>query len=123
MYLISVEQTFDAAHSLRNYGGKCEAIHGHTFRAVVTVKTATLNDIGLAYDFTVLKKQLNDILSGFDHHNLNDVPPFDKINPSSENIAVTIFNEIAPKLTGTPVSLESVEIWESPTSHILYRPS
>jgi len=116
-----VEQDFDAAHALRNYGGKCERMHGHTFRAVVTVKASRLNDIGLAYDFTVLKKQLNEILARFDHHNLNETVPFDNINPSSENIAVTIYNEIKPKLDSI-VSLDSVEVWESPTSHVTYKP-
>ena len=121
-FIISVEQDFDAAHCLRNYGGKCETLHGHTFRAAATVKATRLDDIGLAYDFTVLKRQLNEILSRFDHHCLNDVTPFDKINPSSENIATTIFNELKPRLAGTPVSLVSIEVWESPTSHVLYKP-
>ncbi len=121
MYLISVEQDFDAAHALLNYGGKCERMHGHTFRAVVTVTASRLNDIGLAYDFTVLKKHLNEILSRFDHHNLNETEPFNNINPSSENIAATIYNEIHPKLDST-VTLDSVEVWESPTSHVTYKP-
>jgi 6-pyruvoyltetrahydropterin/6-carboxytetrahydropterin synthase len=122
MYLITVEGDFDSAHYLRDYGGKCEALHGHTFRAAVTVKASKLDEIGLAYDFTVLKRQLNEILSRFDHHSLNEVPPFDKINPSSENIAATIYNEIKLTLSGTPVSPVSVEVWESPTSHVIYKP-
>jgi 6-pyruvoyltetrahydropterin/6-carboxytetrahydropterin synthase len=122
VYLISVEQDFDAAHFLREYGGKCENIHGHTFRAGVTVKADRLDATGMAYDFTLLKRHLNDILSRFDHTCLNDVPPFDKINPSSENIAVTIYNEIKTKLSDAPVTVDSVEVWESPTSHVVYRP-
>jgi 6-pyruvoyltetrahydropterin/6-carboxytetrahydropterin synthase len=121
MFVVSVEQSFDAAHSLRDYGGKCELMHGHTFKAAVTVKTVKLNNIGLAYDFTVLKKHLGEVLSRFDHHNLNEVAPFDKINPSSENIAITIYNEVKPKLA-EGISLESVEVWESPTSHVTYKP-
>ena len=122
MYLISVEQHFDAAHFLRGYQGKCEALHGHRFRVVVKVKASEVNDIGLAYDFVELKQHLGSITSRFDHTCLNDVPPFDKINPSSENIAYTIFNEIQPKLTGTPVSITCVEVWESPQSWVAYSP-
>ena len=122
MYQISVEQHFDAAHFLRGYQGKCEALHGHRFGVIIRIKAAALNDIGLAYDFTVLKQHLADILSRFDHICLNDVPPFDKVNPSSENIASTIYHELQPKLAGAPVSLASVEVWESPQSGATYSP-
>ncbi|MFC1950620.1 6-carboxytetrahydropterin synthase, partial [Chloroflexota bacterium] len=72
--------------------------------------------------FVVLKQHLSDILARFDHTSLNDVPPFDKINPSSENIASTIYNEFKPKLAGAPVSLSCVEAWESPQSRVAYSP-
>ncbi|MFC1943806.1 6-carboxytetrahydropterin synthase [Chloroflexota bacterium] len=87
MYLISVEQHFDAAHFLRGYQGKCEALHGHRFGVIIKIRAAGLDDIGLAYDFTVLKQHLADILSRFDHTCLNDVPPFDKVNPYFEEVA------------------------------------
>jgi len=122
MYQVSIEQHFDAAHFLRGYGGKCEALHGHRFRVVVRVKASEVDDIGLAYDFVELKRQLGDILSRFDHTCLNDVSPFDKINPSSENIAATIYSELQSKLAGAPVSLACVEVWESPQSGVAYSP-
>jgi len=122
MYQISVEQHFDAAHFLRGYQGKCEALHGHRFRAVVKVESPRLNDIGIAYDFTELKQHLADILSRFDHTCLNDVPPFNEINPSSENIAATIYNELPSRLAGAPVSISCVEVWESPQSRAAYSP-
>ena len=122
MYQISVEQHFDAAHFLRGYKGKCESVHGHRFRVVVSVKSPELNDIGIAYDFTELKQSLRDILSRFDHTCLNDVPPFDKINPSSENIASTVYSELHPRLAAAPVSISAVEVWESPQSRITYTP-
>ena len=122
MYQISVEKHFDAAHFLRGYRGKCEALHGHSFRAVARVNATKLDDIGLAYDFAELKRHLNDILARFDHTCLNDVPPFDKINPSSENIAATIYGELRSKLAGTPVAISAIEVWESPQTGIIYRP-
>lgn len=120
MYQVSVEQHFDAAHYLRGYQGKCEALHGHRFRVVVKVTTSRVDDVGMAYDFVELKKHLRDILSRFDHTCLNDASPFDNINPSSENIATTIYNELKPKLASAPVSLASVEVWESPQSGVAY---
>ena len=122
MYQITVEQHFDAAHFLRGYQGKCEALHGHRFRVVVNIRASGVNDIGIAYDFAKLKQHLGDILVRFDHTCLNDVTPFDKINPSSENIAATIYNELTLKLAGAPVSLSSIEVWESPQSGVSYSP-
>jgi 6-pyruvoyltetrahydropterin/6-carboxytetrahydropterin synthase len=122
MYEIAVEMDFDAAHSLRGYHGKCEALHGHRFKVVATLNGHKLDDIGLAYDFTLLKKHLGEILAKYDHTNLNEVPPFKRINPSSENIATTIYNKLKKKLAGAPVSLASVEVWESPQSRVMYRP-
>jgi 6-pyruvoyltetrahydropterin/6-carboxytetrahydropterin synthase len=121
MFEISVEGHFDAAHSLRGYGGKCEGLHGHRFRIIVTLETGALNEIGLAYDFVELKRHLEKVLEGFDHKHLNEVSPFDKINPSSENIAVTIFDRLNSLLGGAG-SLTCVDVWESPENHVCYRP-
>ncbi|MFC1957967.1 6-carboxytetrahydropterin synthase QueD [Chloroflexota bacterium] len=122
MYRVSVEQHFDAAHFLRGYQGKCESLHGHRFRVVVEIKASELDEVGMAYDFTALKQHLADILSRFDHTCINDVPPFDKMNPSSENIAATIYKELQPGLAEAPVSLSYVEVWESPQSRAVYSP-
>jgi 6-pyruvoyltetrahydropterin/6-carboxytetrahydropterin synthase len=122
MYGIAVERFFDAAHYLREYQGKCEAMHGHRYRVVVRISAAGLNDIGLAYDFTDLKKYLDEILARFDHTCLNEVPPFDEINPSAENLAATIYQELKEKLAADPVTLEAVEAWETPHQGVIYKP-
>jgi len=122
MYEIAVESHFDAAHFLRGYRGKCEALHGHRFRVVARASAAKLDDAGMAYDFTEMKKHLNDILGKFDHTCLNDVPPFDEINPSSEHLATIIYNELRAKLSGAPISVSGIEVWESPQNCATYRP-
>ncbi|MFC2065727.1 6-carboxytetrahydropterin synthase QueD [Chloroflexota bacterium] len=122
MYEISVEKHFDAAHYLRGYKGKCEALHGHRFRVVARVKASGLDDIGIAYDFAELKHHLDDILSRFDHTCINDVPPFDKINASSENVAATIYGELQTRLAATPLSISCIEVWESPQTGVIYSP-
>ena len=121
MYYITVEKTFDAAHYLQGYKGKCEKLHGHSYRVAATLSARKLDDTGLAYDFTELKKQLGGILEKYDHNALNEVPHFNKINPSAENIARVIFDNLAPAVKGE-ANLVSVEVWESPTSHVLYKP-
>jgi 6-pyruvoyltetrahydropterin/6-carboxytetrahydropterin synthase len=140
MYEISVEKHFDAAHYLRDYHGKCENLHGHRYTIVVKVSADKLNDIGLAYDFTDLKTHLNKILDRYDHTCLNDVKPFDKINPSAENIASTIYKELKKSLgtardkssgaardkkLGKEVdapALSAVEVWETPHQGVTYTP-
>jgi 6-pyruvoyltetrahydropterin/6-carboxytetrahydropterin synthase len=120
MYQVSVRQHFDAAHYLRGYGGKCEALHGHRFEVVVSVEAGKLNEIGIAFDFVELKKYVGEVLKRFDHVCLNDIKPFDKINPSSENIAATIYKELKKRLSGVVIS--QVEVWESPESRVTYTP-
>ena len=122
MYQISVEQHFDAAHFLRGYHGKCEALHGHRFQVVAKVESRELSDIGIACDFVDIKRYLAEVLARFDHTCLNDVPPFDEINPSSENIAATVYNELELKLANGPASLSSIGVWESPQTGVVYRP-
>jgi len=67
MYQIAIEKDFDAAHFLRGYQGKCEALHGHRYRVIAKLKSSETDEIGLAYDFTKLKQRLDDIISRFDH--------------------------------------------------------
>jgi len=122
MYQLFVEEHFDAAHYLRNYHGKCENLHGHRFKVVVCLETTKLDETGLAYDFAKIKQHLREVLAQFDHVCLNDVPPFDKIEPSCENLAATIYNALQPHFSGLPVKLACVEVWESPTSGVAYRP-
>lgn len=90
MFTVSAQQHFDAAHYLRGYGGKCEGLHGHRFQVEVSVKVPNLNEIGIAIDFVELKRHLKEVLDPLDHVCLNEISPFDDINPSTENIAVTI---------------------------------
>jgi 6-pyruvoyltetrahydropterin/6-carboxytetrahydropterin synthase len=122
MYEIVVEQYFEAAHFLRGYKGKCENMHGHRYTVVVRLQGTKLNEIGLVYDFTDVKRHLGGILAGYDHTSLNDRPPFDQINPSAENIAATIYRELKSRLEKEPVAISAVEVWENPQQGIIYRP-
>jgi len=120
VFEVSVQEHFDAAHYLRGYRGRCENLHGHRFQVMVTVRASKVDEIGLAYDFVELKRYLREILERFDHICLNDVPPFDRINPSSENIAATIHGELEGKVAG--ISIYSVQVCESPEACVTYLP-
>lgn len=122
MYRVSVEQDFDAAHFLRGYRGKCESLHGHRFRVVLKAEATGIDELGMAYDFTELKKHLGMVLARYDHTCLNDIIPFDTINPSSENIARTIHDEVSSCIVDTPIVISCIEVWESPGSGAGYYP-
>jgi len=98
MYELTILSDFAAAHNLRGYEGECENLHGHNWKVEVMVTSKELNKIGLAVDFRVLKKMLEGILEKLDHKYLNEILPFDKENPSSENIARYIFNQFKKRL-------------------------
>lgn len=123
-YELAVEDQFSSAHQLRGYMGKCENIHGHNWRVMVRVTGERLDATGMLVDFTLLKKMLKEIMSYLDHVNLNDTPPFDTVNPSSENIAEYICTAMQGKLNAhTPAShVSSVTVWESATSSCTFYP-
>ena len=120
MYEIAVEADFDAAHYLRGYEGKCENVHGHRFRVLARVRAKRIDHVGMAYDFTKLRQQLGQVVGRLDHVCLNDTPPFEKVNPSSENIASAVFSELQAIVREKGVSLHSVQVWESPHSSVVY---
>ena len=111
-YALTVRSSFSAAHRLPEYEGNCERIHGHNWQVEITVESEALDSRGMALDFRVMKSALNEILSRLDHKYLNEVPPFDGRNPSSENIAHHIFEEMEGKIP-SPVRLSRVTVWES----------
>ncbi|MDR0956649.1 MAG: 6-carboxytetrahydropterin synthase QueD, partial [Endomicrobium sp.] len=92
-YKLSVTKNFAAAHCLREYNGKCENLHGHNWKIRVAFWGTKLDDKGMLVDFTDIKRHLYKIISYLDHKFLNEISPFDKINPTAENIAMFIFKQ------------------------------
>lgn len=120
MFEVCVEHTFAAAHALRNYRGKCENVHGHNYRVQVGIEGEKLDGTGLLFDFADLKKSLRATSEYLDHQYLNELKPFDEINPSAENIAKFICDEIQKGLQSRSVAF--VRVWETDTSCATYRP-
>jgi 6-pyruvoyltetrahydropterin/6-carboxytetrahydropterin synthase len=102
MYQLFVEEHFDAAHLLRDYHGKCENTHGHRFKVLIRMEAVKLQQNGLAYDFALLKRSLRQTLARYDHAFLNEITPFDIIEPSCENIASTLYDELLSQFAVIP---------------------
>ena len=114
-YKLSVTRGFASAHCLREYKGRCENLHGHNWKVKASFCGTELDKTGMLIDFTSIKAELDKIMAGLDHKFLNDTPPFDKINPTAENIAAFILGELRKAETETAKVCE-VEVWESETS-------
>ncbi len=119
MFEVKVIAGFSAAHSLREYKGQCEELHGHNWKVEVTIISGKLNKIGLLVDFRDLKAELKGILELVDHKHLNKLKYFIRINPSSENIAKFIYKKLAAKNSRLGKKLK-VTVWENEGSSASY---
>lgn len=122
MFEISVEYSFAAGHALRGYKGKCENVHGHNYKVQVSVAGEQLNSAGLLMDFVDLRASIKTLVERLDHRFLNDLPPFDRINPSAENLAKYFWEAIEPQARAQGLRVEAVTIWETDTTSATYRP-
>src|ERR1700704_3685499 len=115
MFEVTVEQTFAAAHALRNYKGGWENLHGHNFKVQVVLAGETLDEGGMLVDFIDVKNLMGKVMARLDHQNLNETPPFDVKNPSAENIAQYLCTEMTNGLANTPVPVRilEVKVWET----------
>jgi 6-pyruvoyltetrahydropterin/6-carboxytetrahydropterin synthase len=113
MYTVTIETEFSAAHIIRGYNGPCSRLHGHNWKVTVEAKTEVLDNLGMSVDFYVLQKKTEEITAKFDHRDINSISPFDKeLNPTSENIARFIYDELI-KLLPSQIKLSFVAIGET----------
>ena len=122
MYEISVDYTFAAGHALRNYKGKCENVHGHNYKLRVTIEGEKLNSTGLLIDFIDVRTAIKVLVERLDHQFLNDLPPFDKLNPSAENIARYFCDALEPQVREQGLRVRAVTVWETDATSATYRP-
>jgi 6-pyruvoyltetrahydropterin/6-carboxytetrahydropterin synthase len=122
MYEVSVDETFAAAHNLRNYYGKCEDLHGHNYKVRVVLSGQELDETGMLYDFVHLKTVIREVIGSLDHKYLNELAPFDTLNPSAENVAKYIYQRTSQGLRKTPngAEISRVTVWETETSAATY---
>jgi 6-pyruvoyltetrahydropterin/6-carboxytetrahydropterin synthase len=116
---ITAARHFSAAHQIRLYDGSLEELHGHNWKAIVTVSAEKLDAIGVVMDFHELDRRLAEITSAMHNRHLNDLRSFASLNPSTENVALHIATNLR---LPDHVKLLSVEVWETPENSAVYRP-
>ena len=119
MFEVAVVMDFSAAHNLRGYKGKCETLHGHNWKVEVTLQARRTDKIGMAEDFGAIKAVLGEVLEGLDHRYLNELAPFKKTNPTSENIAQWVFQQMSRR-GRRGLKVARVKVWETERSSATY---
>lgn len=117
---LTLETDFAATHRLRMYDGQLEPLHGHTWRVEVYYEGDQLDAIGVVADFTVLQDRLREVVGKMHDRYLNELPVFLDLNPSAENVARHIFDELAMR-SPAGVRLAKVRVWEAPGCAAAYR--
>ena len=122
-FTVRCHATFEAAHHLTDYVGGPEPAHGHSWKIEVALGTPALSLYDLSVDFVPTEALVKDLASRLHNRDLNALPPFDRKNPSAENVALWVADEIrnAGVLTGG-VRLEEVTVWEGPRNSVTFRP-
>jgi 6-pyruvoyltetrahydropterin/6-carboxytetrahydropterin synthase len=118
-YTIFKDFEFAAAHAIRGHTGGCQNLHGHNYKVRVHVSARELDRLGMVIDFADLKTAVSEVAGRFDHQVINDIPPFDRINTTAERIAGFLYREMAERMPER-VTVERVEVWETPTSCAVY---
>lgn len=119
-YTLTVNTEFAAAHTLRGYPGACARMHGHNWKVETEVTASDLDNVGMAVDFKAMKKAANEVGDRLDHYYLNEIPPFDNLNPTAENIARYFYEELSKILNNERVTVSAVTIWETDRARVRY---
>ena len=120
MFVLKIVTDFASAHSLRDYPGDCSRLHGHNWQVEVMVSSQVLDESGIAIDFREIKRQAKVVVKRLDHQYLNEIKPFDVLNPTAENIVKYLFDEIGVLINNKDVIVKEVTIWETPRSAVTY---
>lgn len=120
MYFLEVTTDFAASHIIEGHAGKCARLHGHNWKVWVSVACPELDALGIGIDFAALKIILNQIVDPLDHRHLNDLPPFQTINPTAENLARFIFEAMAKALP-QGAQMDEVKLSETDRCSVRYR--
>src|SRR5438067_13070031 len=101
-FSVRVEARFEAAHFLREYRGISKPLHGHSYKveAELAARGGGVDEDAIAVDFVSASQKLEALAKKLDYGCINEVAPFDKVNPSAENIAEWFHQELSVAVAG-----------------------
>jgi 6-pyruvoyltetrahydropterin/6-carboxytetrahydropterin synthase len=119
-FLLKTHVHFAAAHRLRGYQGDCEQLHGHNYKVEIEVRATGLDEVGMGIDFRAIRVAAREVVAVLDHRLLNDIPPFTELNPTAENIAVYVYEQLGRTLNQAQARVHAVTIWETDRDSVRY---
>jgi 6-pyruvoyltetrahydropterin/6-carboxytetrahydropterin synthase len=119
-YNLKIVTDFASAHTLRDYPGACSRLHGHNWKVEVEVTASRLDNVGMGIDFKAIKTATKKVTAELDHRYLNEIKPFDEINPTAENIAAYIYQGVSELLNDDRVQVAAVTLWETERACVRY---
>ncbi len=120
MYSLNVISDFASAHTLRDYPGACSRMHGHNWKVEAEVEASQLDETGMAVDFKVIRQAVKKLTDRLDHYYLNEIPPFDEINPTAENIAAYLYRGLSEILNDGRIRVRAITLWETERACVRY---
>ena len=119
-YTLKIITEFASAHSLRNYPGECRRLHGHNWKVEVEIVANKLDRLGMVIDFKTVKSTTKAVTDQLDHHYLNEIKPFDKVNPTAENIAAFLYKALSEELNDEAIQVKAITLWETERASVHY---
>lgn len=120
LYTLKIRTEIAASHIIEGHSGKCARLHGHNWKIDVEVQVRQLDALGMGMDFADLKTETKAVTEPLDHRHLNDLPGFEGINPTAENVAAYVYREVAARLNSDTVRVACVTIWETDRASVSY---
>jgi 6-pyruvoyltetrahydropterin/6-carboxytetrahydropterin synthase len=120
MYTLKVVSDFASAHTLRDYPGACSRMHGHNWKVEAEVEATALDAVGMGVDFKVIKNAVRVLTDQLDHRYLNEIAPFDNVNPTAENIAAHLFRGLSQALNDDRIRVKAITLWETERACVRY---
>lgn len=121
MLTVTIKDTFESAVKLYHYDGPCANTHGHTYQLKV-VFTNTDANADMVVDYYVATQWIQSVIKPLDHTFINEVPPFDHINPTTENITKWLYDSLQ-NIAKPPVRVMSVTLSENHRFSATYAPN
>lgn len=119
-YTLKVVSDFASAHTLRDYPGACARMHGHNWKVEAEVEASALDDMGMGVDFKTIRNSVRELTDRLDHRYLNEIEPFDQINPTAENIAAFLFTGLGKALNSGQLRVKAITLWETERACVRY---
>lgn len=119
-YTLTIHTDFASAHTLRDYPGACSRMHGHNWKVEAEVEAESLDEMGMAIDFKKIKQATRALAGQLDHRYLNDIPPFNEINPTAENIAAWFHRQLSTEIDTETVKVSAITLWETERARVRY---